>query len=114
MPAVLTLYIVWAGIGVCMAATLYEPAFVIVGRAYDDPTRRLRALAVERVEARRAQMTRLAARNRELTLARRDFPHLVSMLRRIEGIRDLSVTTNGYLLERDAAGRLLRLLAVEV
>lgn len=36
-------------------------------------------------------------------LARRDFPRLVSMLRRIDGIRDLSVTTNGYLLERDAA-----------
>jgi GTP 3',8-cyclase len=36
-------------------------------------------------------------------LARRDFPVLVSMLREIEGIRDLSLTTNGYLLERDAA-----------
>ncbi len=36
-------------------------------------------------------------------LARRDFPYLVSMLRGIDGIRDLSVTTNGYLLERDAA-----------
>ena len=36
-------------------------------------------------------------------LARREFPTLVSMLRAIDGIRDLSVTTNGYLLERDAA-----------
>jgi cyclic pyranopterin phosphate synthase len=36
-------------------------------------------------------------------LARRDFPALVGMLRPIEGIRDLSMTTNGYLLERDAA-----------
>ena len=36
-------------------------------------------------------------------LARRDFPALVSMLRPIPGLRDLSVTTNGYLLERDAA-----------
>ena len=36
-------------------------------------------------------------------LARREFPTLVSMLRSIDGIRDLSVTTNGYLLERDAA-----------
>ncbi len=35
-------------------------------------------------------------------LARRNFPYLVSMLRGIDGIRDLSVTTNGYLLERDA------------
>jgi GTP 3',8-cyclase len=36
-------------------------------------------------------------------LARRKFPRLVSMLRSIKGLRDLSVTTNGYLLERDAA-----------
>jgi cyclic pyranopterin phosphate synthase len=36
-------------------------------------------------------------------LARREFPRLVSMLRRIDGIADLAVTTNGYLLERDAA-----------
>jgi len=36
-------------------------------------------------------------------LARRDFPRLVAMLRGIEGIRDLSMTTNGYLLERHAA-----------
>ncbi len=36
-------------------------------------------------------------------LARREFPRLVTMLRRIEGIADLSLTTNGYLLERDAA-----------
>src|SRR3954471_6965632 len=36
-------------------------------------------------------------------LARRRFPHLVEMLAAIDGIRDLSLTTNGYLLERDAA-----------
>jgi cyclic pyranopterin phosphate synthase len=36
-------------------------------------------------------------------LVRRDLPILVSMLRRIEGLRDLSLTTNGFLLERDAA-----------
>src|SRR5215208_5463231 len=36
-------------------------------------------------------------------LVRRDFPTLVSMLAGIDGLRDLSVTTNGYLLERDAA-----------
>jgi cyclic pyranopterin phosphate synthase len=36
-------------------------------------------------------------------LVRRDLPTLVSMLRRIEGLRDLSLTTNGFLLERDAA-----------
>jgi MFS family permease len=45
IPGVLMLYAVWAGLGLCMAATLYEPAFVIVGRSYDDPARRLRALA---------------------------------------------------------------------
>jgi cyclic pyranopterin phosphate synthase len=35
-------------------------------------------------------------------LVRREFPRLVGMLAGIEGIRDLSLTTNGYLLERDA------------
>jgi MFS family permease len=45
LPGVLALYIVWAGLGLCMAATLYEPAFVIVGRAYEDSVARLRALA---------------------------------------------------------------------
>jgi cyclic pyranopterin phosphate synthase len=36
-------------------------------------------------------------------LVRKDFPRLVSMLTRLEGLNDLSVTTNGYLLDRDAA-----------
>jgi GTP 3',8-cyclase len=36
-------------------------------------------------------------------LVRREFPRLVSMLAPIDGLNDLSVTTNGYLLERDAA-----------
>jgi cyclic pyranopterin phosphate synthase len=36
-------------------------------------------------------------------LVRKDFPRLVSMLSTIDGLEDLSVTTNGYLLERDAA-----------
>jgi GTP 3',8-cyclase len=35
-------------------------------------------------------------------LVRREFPRLVSMLAAIDGIADLSLTTNGYLLERDA------------
>jgi cyclic pyranopterin phosphate synthase len=35
-------------------------------------------------------------------LARREFPRLVEMLARIEGVRDLSLTTNGFLLERYA------------
>src|SRR3954469_21760464 len=36
-------------------------------------------------------------------LVRRDFPKLVGMLAGVDGIEDLSLTTNGYLLERDAA-----------
>jgi len=36
-------------------------------------------------------------------LVRREFPKLVAMLARVGGLRDLSLTTNGYLLERDAA-----------
>ncbi|HZI91602.1 MAG TPA: GTP 3',8-cyclase MoaA [Thermoleophilaceae bacterium] len=36
-------------------------------------------------------------------LVRREFPVLAGMLARVEGVHDLSVTTNGYLLERDAA-----------
>jgi cyclic pyranopterin phosphate synthase len=35
-------------------------------------------------------------------LVRRDFPHLAAMLARTPGVYDLSLTTNGYLLERDA------------
>src|SRR5579875_1971407 len=35
-------------------------------------------------------------------LVRRDFPKLVSLLSGIDGIRDLAITTNGFLLERDA------------
>ncbi|MEA2474816.1 MAG: 3,8-cyclase [Thermoleophilaceae bacterium] len=35
-------------------------------------------------------------------LVRRDLPRLVEMLARVDGLEDLSLTTNGYLLERDA------------
>jgi GTP 3',8-cyclase len=35
-------------------------------------------------------------------LVRRNFPELVAMLARVPGVEDLSLTTNGYLLERDA------------
>jgi cyclic pyranopterin phosphate synthase len=35
-------------------------------------------------------------------LVRRDLPRLVEMLARVDGLDDLSLTTNGYLLERDA------------
>jgi len=36
-------------------------------------------------------------------LVRRDLPRLVALLAAVEGVEDLSLTTNGYLLERDAA-----------
>src|SRR3954449_11877530 len=36
-------------------------------------------------------------------LVRREFPALVARLAAIEGLRDLSLTTNGYLLSRRAA-----------
>lgn len=45
IPHVAMLYLAWAGLGVCMATTLYEPAFAIVGRGFDSVAGRLRALA---------------------------------------------------------------------
>ncbi len=36
-------------------------------------------------------------------LVRRDFPRLAAMLAQIPAVEDLSVTTNGFLLDRDAA-----------
>jgi cyclic pyranopterin phosphate synthase len=36
-------------------------------------------------------------------LVRRDFPELAARLKRVPGLREVSVTTNGFLLERDAA-----------
>jgi GTP 3',8-cyclase len=64
-------------------------------------------LTFEEIERLVRLMTTLGIEDVRLTggepLARREFPRLVSMLSRISGIHDLSVTTNGYLLERDAA-----------
>jgi len=52
-------------------------------------------------------MARMGVTDLRLTggepLVRREFPRLVSMLARVDGIEDLSLTTNAYLLERDAA-----------
>lgn len=45
VPTLWTTYLVWAGLGVCMAAILYEPVFAIVGRAFTDAESRLRAIA---------------------------------------------------------------------
>jgi cyclic pyranopterin phosphate synthase len=36
-------------------------------------------------------------------LVRRDFPALAARLKRVPGLREVSITTNGFLLERDAA-----------
>jgi cyclic pyranopterin phosphate synthase len=53
-----------------------------------------------------ALMARMGVRDIRLTggepLVRRNFPRLASMLSHIEDVADLSVTTNGFLLERDA------------
>lgn len=44
-PSMAMTYVVWGALGLCMAAILYEPVFVIVGRAYSDADARLRAIA---------------------------------------------------------------------
>ena len=63
-------------------------------------------LRFEEIERVVALLARMGVTDLRLTggepLVRREFPRLVSMLARVEGIDDLSLTTNGYLLERDA------------
>jgi MFS family permease len=44
-PSLWSTYVVWALLGVCGAAILYEPVFAIVGRAFSDPAGRMRAIA---------------------------------------------------------------------
>lgn len=46
VPGVWTLYAVWAGLGACMSAVLYEPAFAVVTRSHPSPASRLQALAL--------------------------------------------------------------------
>jgi cyclic pyranopterin phosphate synthase len=64
-------------------------------------------LRFEEIERLVSLMSRMGVTDIRLTggepLVRREFPRLVSMLARVKGIEDLSLTTNGYLLERDAA-----------
>ena len=64
-------------------------------------------LRFEEIERIVALLARMGVTDLRLTggepLVRREFPRLVSMLAGLEGIQDLSLTTNGYLLERDAA-----------
>jgi cyclic pyranopterin phosphate synthase len=63
-------------------------------------------LSFEEIERVVRVMARMGVTDVRLTggepLVRRDFPALVGMLARVNGIEDLSLTTNGYLLERDA------------
>jgi cyclic pyranopterin phosphate synthase len=63
-------------------------------------------LSFEEIERLVGLLVGIGVRDVRLTggepLARRQFPKLVGMLSRIEGLEDLSLTTNGYLLERMA------------
>jgi cyclic pyranopterin phosphate synthase len=68
---------------------------------------RAEILSFEEIERLVRLMVGLGVEDVRLTggepLVRRDFPLLVRMLAGVEGLQDLSLTTNGYLLERDAA-----------
>jgi GTP 3',8-cyclase len=63
-------------------------------------------LTFEEIEHLVALMATMGIEDLRLTggepLVRRGFPRLATMLSGVSGIRDLSLTTNGYLLERDA------------
>jgi cyclic pyranopterin phosphate synthase len=64
-------------------------------------------LSFEEIERLVRVLVAMGVRDVRLTggepLVRRDLPTLVGMLKGIDGLRDLSLTTNGFLLERDAA-----------
>jgi GTP 3',8-cyclase len=63
-------------------------------------------LSFEEIERLVRVLVEMGVRDVRLTggepLVRHDLPVLVSMLRAIPGLRELAITTNGYLLERDA------------
>jgi cyclic pyranopterin phosphate synthase len=67
---------------------------------------RAELLSFEEIARLTAVLTSIGVGSVRLTggepLARRDLPRLVAMLGGIKGLEDLSLTTNGYLLERDA------------
>ena len=44
-PSIWITYVAWSVLGLCMAAILYEPAFVIVGRVFTESDARVRAIA---------------------------------------------------------------------
>jgi cyclic pyranopterin phosphate synthase len=68
---------------------------------------RAEILSFEEIERLVALLSQLGVRDVRLTggepLVRRDFPRLAAMLAQIPELDDLSLTTNGFLLERDAA-----------
>jgi cyclic pyranopterin phosphate synthase len=63
-------------------------------------------LSFEEIERLVALLAAMGVHDVRLTggepLVRRDFPRLAAMLAAVPGVSDLSVTTNGFLLERDA------------
>lgn len=46
VQSVATLYVIWAGLGIVMAAVLYEPAFTVLAKHHPDPGSRRRAMTV--------------------------------------------------------------------
>jgi len=68
---------------------------------------RSEVLRFEELERLVALFAAMGVRDLRLTggepLVRRDVPRLVAMLAAIEDVRELALTTNGFLLERDAA-----------
>ena len=82
----------------CMPSEVYGRDYRFLERrellTFEEIERVARVLAAEGV-----QKLRLTGGE---PLVRRDFPALATMLAGVPGVEDLSVTTNGYLLERDA------------
>jgi len=67
---------------------------------------RAEVLSFEEIERLVTLLAQMGVEELRLTggepLVRRDFPALAARLKRVPGLREVSVTTNGFLLERDA------------